>query len=371
MNEHSLQEIENLISKIYAIINNYERKQLYDKKYYLFLANGEKITIELSKNSLAHLLGINIDYLRSTDIFKKTNSYDMLKELCESPYQIYKLIKEGIINYNVLFSKYIHQKIDYFFYNITIINKEIEVICKYDSEKHYFTGEDSEKYDYIIIKKYEDNKIGIIGLVKNNHTYSFMTNQIYDTYEEAKGHIEKYLYNQDITLLNGFKTYNKINNGEKKYSPSFIEKSEKYEILKNYKEDFKCTIDVSGEYIFCLNKLLNRRNIDQNAKEIIRIIAESIQNGEEILIDDEMIVDENFFPINPIINSFNSYLNNQTKEKSNKRRSIIEELEDLKSQVLQLQEENMELRQEISNIKNKPHELAPPPNIPNICSTKK
>ena len=39
--------------------------------------------------------------------------------------------------------------------------------------------------------------------------------------------------------------------------------------------------------------------------------------------------------------------------------------------VLQLQEENMELRQEISNIKNKRHELAPPPNIPNICSTKK
>ena len=65
--------------------------------------NNSNINYSIPNESIAHLLGINTNYLISTSRFNATNSFDLLKEMCENPFRINQLYNEGIIKYEYLF----------------------------------------------------------------------------------------------------------------------------------------------------------------------------------------------------------------------------------------------------------------------------
>ena len=70
-------KIDTLLQKYFNKENDYEfykkdeesyKTDLSKKSYVMFLCNGDKIKVQITKSSLPHLLGINTEYLKSTRI---------------------------------------------------------------------------------------------------------------------------------------------------------------------------------------------------------------------------------------------------------------------------------------------------------------
>ena len=99
----NLGELESLFEKIKDIIDYVESAKLKDRRMNLFLGNGDKILFSIPNNTVAHLLGIDTNYLISTGLYNNQNSFELLKEMCENPYKIHKANVDGIINYDHLF----------------------------------------------------------------------------------------------------------------------------------------------------------------------------------------------------------------------------------------------------------------------------
>ncbi len=89
---------------------NYKRIRLDKRKIMLFLSNGDVVNYTINKSNLAHLLGVNTDYLLSTGLYNESNSYDLLKKFLCNTGNIYKMYKDGIIDLNKLLSPYIEKK---------------------------------------------------------------------------------------------------------------------------------------------------------------------------------------------------------------------------------------------------------------------
>lgn len=349
-----LTELENLFKKIMDIISFIETSSYSTRRQQIYFSNGDRITISTSDDSIAHLLGIDINYLRSTGLYRKNNSFELLKEMSSNAYTIYNAHSHGIIQYDKLFSKYINNKIEGFKQNLKIDVNFVEVVCKYNSEKCYLSGELIEKYDYIIIKKYEDGKIGILGLINNGGYYAPMSNQLYDCFEDAKPTIEKYLKNQDILLITGIKLYNINSDYKHQFHPYLTSKEEKFNILKTYKQQFNCTIDVSGEYDFCLDKIMTRRDIEYKDNDLIDIIVNSIKQGKLININD---IDTS---LKPIIDEFNNYLcNNQNTPSEAKENytSLKDSLKELKGKLLTAESTINNLTSQNTSLENQNQKL--------------
>ena len=63
-------EFENLVEKIKTCLDWYRKRNFDDKVYKLYLANGERINVIFPKQTIAHLLGIKTEYLKSTKLLK-------------------------------------------------------------------------------------------------------------------------------------------------------------------------------------------------------------------------------------------------------------------------------------------------------------
>ena len=87
----NLSELENLFEEMNEIINYFEMSQYQNRRYRIFLGNGDRINYSIPNDSIAHLLGVNTNYLISTGRFNSTNSFDLLKEMVVNPYRINKL----------------------------------------------------------------------------------------------------------------------------------------------------------------------------------------------------------------------------------------------------------------------------------------
>ena len=102
---YNLGELEKLFEKIQDVIKYIEIISLSEKRFTLYLANGEKIKIQINKECIPHLLGINTDHLKLSGRYKGNTSYEILKNfLDEGAYKLTRLQSTGQINYDVLFS---------------------------------------------------------------------------------------------------------------------------------------------------------------------------------------------------------------------------------------------------------------------------
>lgn len=358
----NLSELENLFEEMNEIINYFEMSQYQNRRYRIFLGNGDRINYSIPNDSIAHLLGVNTNYLMSSGRFNSTNSFDLLKEMVENPYRINKLCSEGIIKYDYLFSPFIYNKILGFKDNMRLSAVDTEIICKYKQERAFIEDTKSEKYDYIIIKKYEDGKIGIIGLVSKENYYVPMSNQLFNSFEEAKETLDKYLRNQEVTIITGLRTFNAVTDFDKTITVFPHEKDSKIENASRYTNEFNCTLDVSKEARFLLQSVMKSRNNHFEDIDLINIIVESIKNGK--LIDIELFRNTN---LSRIIETFNDFL---CENRINKDDSVTEtyskiksDLVELKTRLLNVEEENEKLKDTNEILTNKVSELE----LENIC----
>lgn len=341
----NLSQLEEMFQEIKEIINFIELSQYENRRNRIYLSNGDRINFSLPNESIAHLLGINTNYLISTGIFDSTNSFTLLKMLCENAYKINNLSNKNIINQDCLFSTFIQEKIAIFKENIKINTEETELVCKYDSSRAYLTNKLSEKYDYIIIKKLSDGKFGILGLINNGSYYIPMSNQIFDNFEEAKETLNRYLRNQEVALITGVNYFNTQSDYDRTFYLSLNNKVEKVKNIKNYKELFNCSLDLSYDYEYSIKRIKENKNNQFEDNDIINIIVDCIKSGK--LIDTKIFRDSN---LSKIIESFNDRLCNTQVNNNN---SISETYTNIKNQLEHLKSELKEAKEKNDVLKEK------------------
>ncbi|MBQ2946811.1 MAG: hypothetical protein IJE04_03055 [Bacilli bacterium] len=344
----NLTELESLFYNIEDIIDYVERSQIENKKSKIFLANDGGITFNIPKESIPHLIGIDTSYLTSTNIFKNKNSFELLKEFVENPYRIYTLVNDGVLKYDKIFSQYVLQKVESFKENIKINIYETQFVCKYNSTKSYQISNKSEKYDYIIVKKYLDGKIGVLGIVKNEYSYVPRSNRIYPNFESFKNEMQDILTNQEITIMTGVNLYNKIDDYKKEFKIDLQGKKEKVSNLLYYKKLFNVSIDVSEDYIYNLGILGNEKIDRYKRNDNIDEIVESIINNE--LIDPSAIYDSNLLKI---VNAYNDCACKNEYSSDSTKKSYTEAIKDLNDFKILVNS----LKEEITNLTNENDEL--------------
>jgi len=330
----TLGELEELFFKIQNIIGYFEEKPYYEENSaVIFLSNGDKLEYRMNKGNIAHLLGINIEYLKATKTFVGSNSYELLRELIDNPYKVYNLEKEGVLSYNQLFSPYINDKIKIFNFNTRLNIYDTEFVCKYDVKKTYALTEKNEKFDYIIIKKDKYNSSYVVLCLKKSGNYYVPMSSIFiKDYDELKEKIKHLIENQEVTIFNGLRF---------DYSKSFVLpldiKISKLTNLEKYKNEFNCIIDTTTDFKYHLTSSLKYKNQHFSDYDLIQNAIISISNGN--LIDVEQFVNSNLIGL---INAYNDFLcscNFEDRTEVNETYSSIEkERKELKEELIRLKE---------------------------------
>ena len=342
-----------LLDKIERCLNIYENKNIAHTRYKVLLANGDYIEIDYNYNCLAHLLGINIDYLRSTS-FYIGNTFDVLEEIINNPDSLYQRMKNGYIDPYNTFSKFIDQKLDNF-ENITTINMfNMEFVAKYDSSKCYGTNYDKLDGDYYLAFKDPNNsdKISILGIRKNGNMYYPITNLQFDESSlEYTEFLSRLLVNQTITAISKINRNSIVdfsNIDRKSFYYNNTEKYKKFKLLSRYAENYNCSVDVTQECLFYIDKITNLYDEKKQIWEILNKISIAMQNN--IPIDIFKLENEYSYINDSITNLIATYndsiltggssLNNNT---SVSYKDLIEKIKILENRVMTLEDLNQKL----------------------------
>lgn len=380
-------EYDDLIADISECLEWYERKGIevndyssQDKRkklqiiYNLTLDNGDKLRLAFTHNNIAHLLGVDTEYLKTTGLFKG-DSYSILKEVCNDSYRLYSMVKDGHMIYDNFISDFAYEKVQGFKNICGIDLYNIEFICKYSKDNSYITGYQQLEGDYYIAYR-ADNGLFIIGFKKNDNYYYPMTNR-YINFEDEQSvaFLNTLLTNQSITMPSMSSLYF-VNNDSysKTMYVDYTKKAKMIRSLMQYNQKYNVYVDVSSGYSFVLEKLLKKFNENDNMYPICNKMFEYIQN--RVSIDVKEL--EREFGIIPddmktIIDGYNSSLSkdlsaaldehtkmimSERDRLSEENQRHIKELEELKRQLLdaqtlisQLRIENEGYRERESSIK--------------------
>lgn len=363
-------ELESRLSQISDKIDYYDYERVYLRKYILMLANGDKLKINFPQSSVAHMLGVNTNYLSSTGLFDSKNSYELLKEMCDNEYRIYNSIKNGIISENQLFSQHIDKKISSFVANLKINIYNLEFACKYEKERTFNNGNDSYDFDYALVKQNEDREIFMLGLVQNpNGVYVPMTNQYFANQQDADSKFQQILKDQSITLATGVQALDFDS-----FHLTAPAKYSKTSNLEEYARKYGAIVDVSSDYKWILSKF--KEGLIQGGQvnvEHAAIISSCMLNAKFISPEDFELDD--FSKLNPnlvkIIMGYNDFLSNnalgnnsENRESYSSLHNEVIELRKLKKELtssnneltesnIQLTDKNVELEEQLGKYKEK------------------
>lgn len=350
-----LSKYQEITEKISREVEIYEKLGLNNNIYSLFLANGDNINIKVSPSNVAHLLGVNIDYLRQANRFKDTNCFNCLKSFLDDRYQYQNLVKEGKLQFDDMFSKHVDEKISAFIKNIKIRTDDMLYVIKYDKEKTYQIEELSDICDYYLVRL-NLNTYYILGLKLNTNYYAPVTSRKYDNFSDYDRFISRIAKKQDIT----YPYLLKINNASTDFSSTLTTSVESKKSFAdrtlNASKRYGATSAVGQDMIFQLNIALSERNRKSNNNSVINLLTDTIRSGN--ILDDDSIrgicgdveISED---LRNLIDSCNDMMvNNGSSFKietsysdiSSERDRLKKELEELKQEYLETQKQNEELK---------------------------
>lgn len=355
----NLSKIEELFEKINECIEFYEKQYIQNKTFTLYLGNGEKIKYNINPNNLPHLLGVNLDFIKTLYNYHNKENYELLKEVCSNAFKLNELFNKGIIKPDQVFSQYIDKKLegfkDNFKYDIKSVLEDSDFVCIYNSQKSWEASDNKQKYNYIVFKTYPNGKIGLLGLVKKGFQCYAMSNQLFDSIEDAKDKFNELLKNQDITLLTGFSAYNRMTDANFIWYITINQKSEKIDTLKDYKENFGCNINITNDYEYTLRIINDNKSEKKDNYFTTDDIVESIVNRK--IIDRESYVDS---PLLKIIDAWNDYICLGTNTENDNSISYTEAIKNLKttSELLKkIEKENEQLKVKIDLLNSENDEI--------------
>lgn len=330
-----------IVGRIEYILKVFEDNNMDERIIKIFLTNGDYLEYNVSKESVAHLLGVNTINLIATGIITNKNAYEALKELCEKKYLISSMIVDKNLTINSIFSNYTNQKLDYFFENIKININDTDFVCKYDKNIAINNGVvDPHKCQYIVCRKNNEHTFLILHLVKNKSKYIPMSNRIFNTLEEAIEYFEATLSGQEITYINSLINKQSAFDEGKKIYLNHSDKRNHLLILKDYAQSYNSNINILSDYEYTLKA--SEQNVEKNIYRniIIDTIIECIAEGKPII---EGSIDFDIpYNYKPLIDAINQLLVN----KSETRQEEIENLIAAKTEIeMQLQRANERISQ--------------------------
>lgn len=364
-------EFDELISGISECLKWHDRENFAERSYNLRLDNGEDLRIVFNYNNLAHLLGIDTEYLKTTGLFKGS-SYEILKMICNDSYRLYNMIRQGHLTFENFISDFAFDKVRGFKNICGIDLYNIEFICKYSKECSYVTGYEQQDGDYYIAYKAgNENGLFIIGLKKDGNYYYPMTNRFVDfNNEESKRFLEVLLTNQTITMP----TYSHLYffNTKSISDTMYIDYRKKPSLIRQsimYAQEYGAISDVAVGYKYIIEKLLQRMDSNSNLTKILNeIICKYINSGRKInkvtlkkqfgnLPDDIVswvdgyndLLDGKFVDVSDdcsdSLKAENRELVTENKSLKSENSRLRQELERLKQQVLSISEVNKKLEE--------------------------
>lgn len=348
-------DLERLFEKIKKVLDALEKINTYDRYFNLYLANGECLYYTVPKNRIPHLLGIKTEGLINHKVFgNETNSFELLKLLLDNAYKINKLVTEGKLKYEEIFSEYIETKVDSIIDNIRIDVEKTEFICQYDNTRNFYDGNNGEKCNYIMVKKYEDGKVGIITIVKENNGFVPMSNRTYENIEDADKDLKRLLNHQVLTIITGLKLGYHNSSYENNYSLNLNSITNKVKKIEKYKEKYNATADTNHQLAYSSNMAKYRNEEQQDENINISIIAECIKNRMIIKSIPE------YSRLISIVNAINDLLfrlDNNDIDSSTSYTELMSELNKLKSELLEAQSKIDELSTNCDKLSSQNTEL--------------
>ncbi len=346
-------EYDQLIEKATECLEWYEKNNFDDKIYNLTLDNGDKLKISFGPGTIAHLLGFNTEYLKSTGVFPK-NSYDILKMICNDSYRLYNMVNHGNLTYDSFISNYAEEKMESFT-NVCGINLyDIDFVCKYSKEYSYITGYPQLEADYYIGYRIGDI-LHVIGFVKNGGYYYPMTNRYIDFKdEEEMEFLKQLLEKQVITMPVSSNMYFKKGNS---YSNTIYlydqKKPQKIKTISDYAKEYKAIVDVSVGYGYAIEKLLKQYNSKNTTTPLLSKVFNSIEKRLYINVKE---IENEFGTISEdvleLINRYNKSVNRDvTAALDEHTKNVQEENAHLKNEKQKHIEELDELRRELLEAK--------------------
>ena len=347
-----------IIGRIEQIIEKFERNNMDERSCKIFLANGDFLYYSISKENVAHLLGIDTNVIISTGLINSTNSYAVLKEFCEKKYLFSNLIKNNTMDINRVFSPYINQKLDYFFDNIIINVNDTNFVCKYNANIAINQGVKSpHNCEYIVCKENSNHTLLVLHLKQNGSKTVPMSNRIFNDKIEAEEYFKAMLCNQEITfipsIISKYHDYDKGIN-------IFLNPSEKRNhllVLKNYASKYNCNINILNDYDYSLKLSSNSMSKNETKLDITSKIVDCIIK-HKIITEDILEVDS-IRDLSPdliqLINALNNNLASSSKSESGQiaYSDLQQQLSNLKVAKETIEQEKKDLQEQLdeTNVK--------------------
>ncbi len=348
-------EFDQIIEKIDSLVKQYESNGLHYNQYQFYLANGDRISFEMLPQYIGHLLGIRLDYLRSTNLFKNQDSYSLLKEFLDNAYSVYQNVQVGHLSYKSIFSDYLEEKLETFENILYYLSPDdIEFVCKYDKSRTFQLGLETDyPCDYFLAKKSKNNDIYLLGLIRQTNGYAPMTSMVFHKDETQASKLKKLFKNQILTFVNAISITNPITNFRNTSHMNLPLKLEKVNKLNNYSRyGTGISIDTSSECQFAINGNIIKENKMKSYKIMCQQLAKAVGNHEIFSleqVDDTMIeqLDEE------MIQLIQTHNNELCKGESNTSAQttytdLLEQYKALASQVNLLKQQLDQSQQQIS-----------------------
>lgn len=329
-------QFDDIVEQIKINVSLYEN-YLRETQYKLFLANKKVIDIGYEKDSIPHILGINLDVLRASNLYKEKSSYELMKAFLADSYRMYSKLDD----LTKPFSEYVIQKNEIFRENLKIVLTDVECVIDYRKDRIYGLEVIECPCEYYILQRKGHNLL-LLGLVKRGNIYVPQTSQKLDLSEpKDQENLKNILFHQNITFVNSLRYTNNYDSDTKVFYVDPQSKSDKLLSLNRYANKYESTIAIDGDYSFILKKLNEIYMNENKMKSTLQIISTMINNGE--VVDMDLLDEDTDCDIKDVVKAYN---NSRFVETDNGKYSeLLEKYNELKTIVEQLQKENEKLEQ--------------------------
>lgn len=345
-------EFSEIIEQLQECLNGYKYSSFDNNKTTMYLANGDIFNIRFPKNGIAHLLGVNIDYLRQSNLFKNNaSSFDCLEDFLDNSYQFAKLIfREKKLNIDKVFSPHIKEKIESFKENMRIKIDEIVAVVKYNSERTYQSDPVSDVSDYFIIR-YKQHAYYVLGIIKNNNSSSYnpTTSRKYTEYKDYVEFLKRVATFQELTYADTLMISNPEKNFDKKILLSIEDKVKRVDYLNSEAKKYNANVTVGNTFYYYIQRYILQVATNTNNIQVIKLLKEAILSGNTLEIDNLEVHEE----IKSLIKVCNNLVNATSEHSTSSFNELSKENEELKVKVAVLSGELEEKDKENRTISRK------------------
>lgn len=343
---------EQVIECIRNSVRDYYGRHANEKLFELYLANDEHLTYSIPESSIAHLLGVNVNYIISTSCltFQSRSAIEVLNRLCENEntHRIYSKISNGYLDFKQMFSDYTGSKLIAFENNIQPNVYQMEFVCKINRDICHSNGVDPINAEYILCSKDNNDNYLVLGISWSKNGYNATTNQMFSSFDELKSGLGAQLMNQELTFMSKILIRSKFDDYRINAILKPNEKNDKISALEKYRDAFNGKICITYDY-----SMLAKQT--QQSYDNINTILDFMENKKTITsatIDSLPYLGNN---LKRLINAYNNVLNNAALDQDGnsdysdlqkENENLRNELYQLKSQISQLSEVNAQLQAE-------------------------